>query len=147
MKCTNCGSEGYTLTIYVNASTLKPDYICSRCQAVSMAKSMRSVEELDDYINRYEEMGKNMEEIVKEHPDMEVPEGLEGFAQTPMTAYKDILVTLTELKSRRLELLVQEGGEVRLQYELQKALEAEDYERSAELRDKLAQLNKEKNKE
>jgi len=146
MKCTNCGREGQTLTIYVNASSMKTNYICVTCQAVAMAKSIHNIQELDDLIKDYERMGANMEDMIKNHPaDMpEVPKGLEGLAQTPVTAYKDILLTLAELKSRRVELLIQKGGEAMLEYELKKAVETEDFEKSALLRDKLKKLRKKK---
>jgi hypothetical protein len=106
--------------------------------AAGMAKSFRSVKKLDKMIAEYEKLAQNMEDIIRSVPEKpKMPKGLEAFAHTPLTAYKDIHIALAELKSRRMELLIMKNGEYRLQYELDKSLEAEDYERSAALRDKL----------
>lgn len=88
-------------------------------------------------------MARKLEEMIKEFPEMpEVPEGLEGIAHTPLSNYKDINIALTELKSRKLELLTQKGSQAMLEYELKKALEAEDYKKSAAIRDQLEKLKK-----
>jgi hypothetical protein len=67
----------------------------------------------------------------------DVPESLQQFAFTPLSTYKTVQVILAELKSLRMEALTAEDSETRLKYELKKSLEAEDYNRSAEIRDKL----------
>lgn len=141
MKCSKCGEEGHSLTIFVNAATMKTDYICSKCQASGMAKSIQSLEEIEELIADYEEISARLEDIIRQHPEMpNVPKGLAAFAHTPMTSYRDVQTGLAELKYRRMELLAAKDGEYRIQYDLKKALATEDYEKAAALQLELEKL-------
>ncbi|MFN0035523.1 MAG: hypothetical protein ACKVUS_10675 [Saprospiraceae bacterium] len=143
MKCSNCGQEGQTLTTYINAATGQASYICSKCQAAQAASEVSTPEELDEMISEYEELAEKAERIIKAQPEMpEIPQGLASLAFTPLSLYEGIQSALAELKTRRMELITRASSEERLKYELKKALEEEDYEKSARIRDELAEKQK-----
>lgn len=138
MKCSNCGRDGLTLTTLVNMSTGQTSYLCPDCQAAMTAEQFNTPEELDEMIRGFEDLASRFENLIINTPEMpEVPPEISAFAFTPLSAYQAVQANLAKLKGRRMELLTQAGSEERLNYELKKALEAEDYEKSALLRDEL----------
>jgi protein-arginine kinase activator protein McsA len=144
MKCTTCGEKAEGMIIMLSMSTMKPSYICSKCQARESNSRQNSVEELDQRIKEFEELSLKYEKLIEQMPEMpSIPKGLESFAMTPLTQYKGIQYQLAEAKARRLELLTEKDSATRLEYELKKSLEEEDYERSALIRDAL-KANQEK---
>lgn len=126
------------MTAFVNLANLKTEVICDRCQVSRMVKNIRNIKELDEIIADYEELAKKIEDLIEQHPQMpDVPKGLEPYAQTPLTTYRGVQLGLAELKYRRMELLTKDGSEARLKYDIERALENEDYEKAARLRDQL----------
>lgn len=148
MKCSQCGQEGHTLTTFVNASSMKASFICARCQAEASAKHITDWQELDRIIGEFEGLAASIEQMIKLHPEMpEVPEALASLAFTPLSMYQDLQTSLAVYKIRRMELMTLADSDERLEYELKKAIEEENYERSAEIRDQLkerAQKNRQK---
>jgi protein-arginine kinase activator protein McsA len=144
MKCTTCGEKAEGMIIMLSMSTMKPSYMCSKCQARESNSRQNSVEDLDQRIKEFEELSKKYENLIEQMPEMpSIPKGLESFAMTPLTQYKGIQYQLAEAKARRLELLTEKDSATRLEYELKKSLDAEDYERSALIRDAI-KANQEK---
>ncbi len=148
-QCSNCGRTDLSLTITFNASTMKRLQMCTVCLhnvgPGGVSKRKESLKELDESIATYEDLSQKYESLIKEMPEMpELPDVLEKYAMTPMSAYKSIQAMLAELKSKRMKLMTEMDSEVRLNYELKKSLAQEDYEKSAEIRDKLNTKKEEK---
>lgn len=65
----------------------------------------------------------------------EVPKELEGVAMTSLTTYRTLQSHyLAAFKARRLEMIAATGSDQRIEYEIRQAVEAEEYERAAELK-------------
>lgn len=137
-KCTRCGQPAKGMLTMFNLSKMESSVVCGKCRAKEAALHFTKLKKVDKEIAEYEKLAGMYEELIAKMPEMpQVSEGLEGFAMTPLTAYSEIQDFLAAFKSRRMELLTQEGSETRLKYELKKSIEQENYERSAEIRDKL----------
>ncbi len=143
MKCSVCGRTDVMLLTSINVQSMQSDRTCLVCQ---MRKSMHDGDDLsvfDKMIEELEEMSERLERLINLAPKMpEPPEGLQQFAFTPLSTYNTVQAILAELKSLRMETLTADDSETRLEYELKKSLEAEDYEQSAEIRDKLRKKGK-----
>jgi protein-arginine kinase activator protein McsA len=138
MKCTNCGAEGETLVTYIHAQTGKTDLICGRCQAKDAANGYKTVAELDSAILKYEKIGSDLEDLIASGIEMpDVPKGLESFAHSPLTMFRDVQFSLAALRTRRVELMTHQDSSQRLNYELKKAIENSDYEKAAKIRDAM----------
>lgn len=141
MKCAACGRNDLPLVTFVSAETNKAEMICPLCmEPEQTGKSpMEALLYLDDNIRMLEESNKQLEELSAfEGPSMKnIPKEMAAFALTPTSMYKAAQVVIASLKSRRLDLLATLPGEQRLQYELERALAQQNYERSAVLRDEL----------
>lgn len=138
MKCSLCGKTGESISIFHNPDTGKTDQICQSCMITMQSQSIKDLDEADRMLAEYEELSQRMESLIQSTPPEHMPEPMPG-AFTPMSMFKGIQAAIADLKSRRMELLTQEGGEFRLRYELKKALAEEDYEKAEELRKKLAE--------
>ena len=93
-----------------------------------------SLAEADHFIQETTENLEELEELITICPQMpRLPEGLESIAVTPLTVYRTLQAHLAAFKSRRMEMIAEMETEQRLQHQLQKAVEAEDYELAAEL--------------
>jgi hypothetical protein len=115
--------------------------MCSRCAIEQHANKLQTVEEADRCIAETMEEIEAVERLLAKFPQMPaVPEGLQGIAMTPLSIYKTFQHYLAAFTSRRLELIQEMGSEARLRYELDKAIETEEYERAAEIK---RQLNEE----
>ena len=150
MKCTTCGRSDLTLVTCIDASTMKMKRVCPVCiQKGHPGEQQRkpTLKELDERIAEYEAIALKAEAFIKDCPEMpELPPALAHLAKiafTPMSHYKALQAVLAELKSQRMETLTNMDSDIRLQYELKKALAAEDYKQSAIIRDKIAQLKTE----
>lgn len=147
-NCTRCGRSDLPLTITFNASTMETQKICSVCLskggASGKAKPKKaSVKELDEEIEGLEKLAKAYEELIKAQPEPDdLPPEIAKYAMTPMSNYKSIQALLAEARSERMKAMTSMKDETRLNYELKKALEAENYEESAKLRDKLKKVKK-----
>lgn len=142
MKCSICNKEGGMLVPHVNAETHETHHVCMECLADKSAEQELSLEELDEAIADYEDMLAKLEGIVKDFPkDQEAPQGLEGFAFTPMAMYESSQKMLARLKTKRLKKLIEGGSKKTLEYELKIAIEKEEFEKAAEIKIKLSKLD------
>jgi hypothetical protein len=147
-QCTICGRTDLPLTITINASTMTKKTICSVCMhnggpsGVEKKKKV-NLKELDKDIARYEKLAKDYEQMIKDMPEMpKLPAGLAQYAMTPLSSYKSIQAVLADMRAQRMAAMTEMGSETRLEYELKKSLEAEDYAQSAVIRDKLNKKKK-----
>lgn len=146
-QCSVCGRTDLPLTFTIEAMTMDMRRICSVCMHNNGPSGEEeievSLEELDEDIAKYEEMAKMYEDAIKKSPESyDLPEDIEPYLITPMSAYKGIQAIIADLRSQRMKALTKMDSEVRLNYELEKALAAEDYALSAEIRDKLSKIKK-----
>ncbi len=138
MKCSLCGEESEGMLTMFNIATMTPTFLCSKCQAREAVKKIKTIKKVDAQIQEFEELAANYERMISQVPEMpDVPEALAAFAMTPLTAYKGVQYYLAELRARRMEIITQKDSVERLEYELKKSLESEDYEKSAQIRDAL----------
>jgi hypothetical protein len=148
-QCSICGRTDLPLTITIDASIMKKRTICSVCMhnggpSGQAKKKKTSLKQLDKEIAQYEKLSKDLEEMIKAHPDMpDLPEAIARYAMTPMSNYKSVQAVLADLRAQRMAAMTDIDSETRLEYELKKSLAAEDYAESAVIRDKL---NKKKKK-
>ena len=144
-NCTRCGQPAKGMLTMFNISKMESSTVCGKCRAKDAALHFTKLKKLDKEIAEYEKLAGMYEALISRNPEMpNVPESIQAFAMTPLTIYSEIQDFLAAFKSRRMELLTQEGSETRLKYELKKSIEKEDYERSAEIRDKLESKKKKK---
>ncbi len=146
-QCSICGRTDLQLTITINASTMTKRTICSVCLhnggPSGRKKDKVDLKKLDKEIAQYEDLAQKYEEMIKEMPEMpELPAGLAQYAMTPMSSYKSIQAVLADLRAQRMAAMTDMDSETRLEYELKKSLDAEDYTKSAEIRDKLNKKKK-----
>ncbi|TVS12593.1 MAG: hypothetical protein EA424_22435 [Planctomycetaceae bacterium] len=127
--------KGYASTLFVSVFAPSEAFtICGRCAAEDHAKSLVSLAEADHIIEETTENLEELDELIKKCPQMPpLPEGLESIAVTPLSVYRTLQAYLAAFKSRRMEIIAEMESEQRLQYQIQKAVEAEDYELAAEL--------------
>jgi hypothetical protein len=141
-NCMRCGRSDLPLTITLEARTMKTEKICQVCMREggpdNIPQKPQSVKELDEDIAEYEKMAKDLEQMITAFPEPDnVTDGLSQYAMTPLTAYRTAQAILAELKSKRMIAMTSLDEATRLEYELKKAILAEDYEKSAELQRKL----------
>ena len=67
----------------------------------------------------------------------QVPEALANFVCTPLTEFKNLQYIIAEHEIRKMELITGLESKERLDYELKKSIEQEDYEKAAEIRNKM----------
>jgi hypothetical protein len=147
-NCSRCGRSDLPLTITLEAMTMKTDKICPVCMREggpdNVPPAPQSIKELDEDIAEYEKMTADLERMIKEFPEPEnVNRSLPHFGMTPLSAYRSAQAILAELKYKRVVAMTSMGEATRLEYELEKALQVEDYEKSAELQKKLNEIRKE----
>jgi hypothetical protein len=146
-QCTRCGRTDLPLTTTIEARTMTTQKICSVCMASGGAsgkkKKKLSLKRLDQEIAEYEDLARKYEQLIKDRPEMpKIPAGLESYAMTPLSNYKSIQAILADLRAQRMAAMTEMDSTVRLEYELKKSVEAEDYQQSAEIRDKLNKKKK-----
>lgn len=139
--CPNCGQERLlspsVVTISVSSPS-SPEILCARCAAEQHAATLQSVEEADRLIADVTEKLETLEGMIAMSPQIPtVPSGLESLAMTPMNIYRMLQDHVTAFKVRRLELMTSMESDERLQIELKKAIDAEDYKLAAEIKRKL----------
>lgn len=137
-KCTKCGRSGLTLTMFANLATGEKGALCTICLR---SDKSRSIDEIDRELAEYEKLEIMYTDLIKGMPEMpDIPAGLESYAMTPLSAYKSIQAMIAHLKTERMELITQAGSKERLEYELKKSLENEDFEKAAEIKGRLETL-------
>ena len=136
-RCSKCGQsfKGYASTLFVSAFAPSEAFvICGRCAAEDHAKSLVSLAEADHFIEETTENLEKLEELITKFPQTPpLPVGLESIAMTPLKVYRTLQAHLAAYKSRRMEMIAEMESEQRLQYQIQKAVETENYELAAEL--------------
>ncbi len=137
-KCSKCGRTDLTLTMFANISTGEKGALCPICMRKD---NKRSIEDLDTELKEYEKLEKMYAELIESSPEMpDVPDALSAFAMTPLSAYRGIQATIAHLKTQRMEMMTQTGSKERLEYELKKAVESEDFVKAAEVKKQLEEL-------
>jgi hypothetical protein len=107
--------------------------ISAKCQLSIAAFNLLNIIE-DHFIQETTENLEELEKLITICPQMpRLPEGLESIAVTALTVYRTLQAHLAAFKSRRMEMIAEMESEQRLQHQIQKAVEAEDYELAAEL--------------
>ena len=139
-RCGKCGSNNPPFTLSINATTAESYALCVNCIGNQVSDNMDNLAEIDAQIAEHEELLKEMEIIMQEAGDMELPPELETYAFTPLKTFKLIQVTLASLKTKRVELLSKGANEHRLQYELDKKIKDEKYEEAGVIQKKLNDL-------
>ena len=137
MKCKICGKENQAGAVFIHAETKSSDYVCLSCQLESEMAGAKELKALDANIKMLEGAVDTIKSIVEEVGSMEgkYPPALMAF--TPLAIYKIAEEFLATLKIRRMELLIKEDKTSILKYELQRAIEKEDFEKAARLKAQL----------
>ncbi|MFN7876177.1 MAG: UvrB/UvrC motif-containing protein [Pirellula sp.] len=134
--CLKCGQklDGFA-SIMISTPGARAEPSCPRCAAEEHANSFESIEEADQFIEEINGILTSLANIIAKNPEMpEVPEGMEAGAMTPLSVYRTMQIHLAAFNSRRMEMLIEAGSDARIEYEINKAIKEEDYERAAELR-------------
>jgi len=140
-RCTSCGRDDLNLNILVNAELGETQYLCAVCISKNQNKAHeRKLVDIEKEITETEKMIANMEEIISTVEMPSMPKELERFAVTPLSLYKSFQAILANLKSERMEILSGMDTIEKLNVLLERAIENEDFEQSAILRDKLSNL-------
>ncbi len=134
--CLKCGQGLSGLaSLMMVTPTSGATLLCARCAAEQHANSFVSLEEADHFIEEATNLVETLEKFIENCPEMPaVPEGLDTVAMTPLSVYRTMQIHLAAFKSRRMEMLTEVGSRTRAEYEIKKAIEAEDYELAAELK-------------
>jgi transcription elongation factor Elf1 len=146
-NCTICGRSDLPLTITINATTMEAGKVCSVCMSKQGSspnpKKKVDIKKLDKEIEKLEKLAKDYEQLIMDQPTAsDVSPELAPYAMTPMSSYKSVQALLADARAERLAALTAMNSEVRLKYEMNKAVAEEDYEKSAKLRDKLKKIMK-----
>ena len=143
-RCTSCGRDDLNLNIMVNAQLGETHYLCAVCLSKNHNSAKgRKLEDIEKEIVKTEKMIADMEEIISTYDMPSMPEGLEKFAVTPLSLYKSFQAVLASLKSERMEILSSMETAEKLNLQLEKAIENQDFEKSAIIRDQLNKLKEE----
>lgn len=138
MNCTICGAAEEGMLTMFNLSSQQSTVICGRCSAKAAAQEYSNPDKIEKYLVELREMATFYEELIKTIPEMtEVPKELSAIACTPLTEYRKIQYMIAEYETHKIELITQKESMERLNYELKKSIEKEDYQKAAEIRDKL----------
>ena len=137
MKCKICGKENQAGAVFIHAETKSSDYVCLSCQLKSEMADVKGLKEIDANIKMMEDVVDKFKTIVEEVGSMEGEYPPELMAFSPLSFYKIAEQSLADLKIRRMELLLKEDKTTRLKYELQQAIEKEDFEKAAQIKAQL----------
>lgn len=145
MKCDLCRKSATILVTMVNVTTNESQHVCDNC-LIENSPLINDINELDVNIADAESVLKDLEgiqqlagkDIGSEFADNEE---LSAMIFTPSKAYDMMKKTCDSLAIQKLQLLTSMPDLDRLKYELKIAIEKENYEKAAELRDKINALN------
>lgn len=144
MRCTNCNKESDNLLTLINKQTGKMDYICDNCLIASAVSSINDIDELDQQILLVEKGLETSRYILENTEQMDLSDlddDIASMAMTPLKIYKSFLKYHQEFKEKKKKILDSLSDKERFSYELKKALEKEDYENAAIIRDRINNLN------
>lgn len=137
-KCSKCGRNDLPLTVFANISNGEKGALCPICMR---GNKTRTLKEIDDELRQYEKIEKSLAEIIQSNPEMpNIPDELASFAYTPLSAYRSAQAAIAHLKTQRMELITQAGSKERLEYDLKKAVENENFVKAAEVKKQLESL-------
>ena len=141
--CSSCGRTDLMLVAFVHEKTRATHHLCILCgDKAADAPQKRSIASYDEELADYKDMAEQFKRILGSMPQSDKFEGLEGFAVTPLSAFRSVQFKIAQLESERAAALIAEGGEFYLNVQLENALAAEDFEKAAAIRNQLAELKK-----
>lgn len=147
MKCHKCKTDVTMLFTMISQTTNEEYYICAECLVESTPK-IKDIGRLDEELEEIESTLSGLEELKKLNPqELQEQDSLSDHEKimalffTPAKAYDVLKGTYNNLSLQKMELFLSMPEADRLKYELKKAVEAENYEKAAELRDKLIELD------
>ena len=131
------------LVAFVHEQTRATHHLCILCSdKAADAPQKRTVASYDEELEDYKDMAKQFTRLLGSMPESDKSEGLEGFAVTPLSAFRSVQFKIAQLESERAAALIAEGGETFLNAELESALAAEDFEKATAIRNQLAEFKK-----
>ncbi len=139
MKCKICKKENQAGALFINTATSKSDYVCLSCQLEQEMANVTDLRNIDKQIKDLEGAVEQLKYVVEQTGSMKNDFPPELMAFSPLSLYKTAEVSLAKLKARRMELLLSKDATFRLKYELNKALEKEDFKKAAQLQRQLQQ--------
>ncbi len=149
MKCDICGKDAATIIAMVNMATKDAQHVCDDC-LIDNTPQINDITELDKNIDIVQSTLKDMEELQKllsenkeggKENEETGPGSDSDMFFTSENAYKMVKKTCDNLAIQKLQLLTSMPEPDRLKYELKVAIDTENYEKAAELRDKINALN------
>jgi len=143
MKCSQCKKEADKIITFIDQKTRKSKYICDSC-LLAASPMINNIDELDREIKEVEANMKKLATMIDggKEPDLSgTDKGLSALLFTPSKIFQIYLRHYNNLVDNKQRLLGSMKKKERLLYDLKKAIEEENYERAAELRDKISQSN------
>lgn len=139
MKCTCCNTEAEHLTIAFDTSIFEKHYICDMCMEKGSEIKI-SLDEINWNLRHYKVMLTMLEELFKEY-DMNMlndsnPDS-QNLMREALSIYKSTLNLQTKLKIRKMQLENETPEFEIYQQKMQEAVDAEDYEKAADIRDTI----------
>ncbi|EIP99962.1 hypothetical protein OpiT1DRAFT_04495 [Opitutaceae bacterium TAV1] len=141
MRCTKCGQESDNLLTHVNLSDGKASFICVNCQVAASPEQLR-LEDANREIEEWTKLKKSIEKFAARYrePDPTIPPALAAIAMTPQKALKQIEAFLRNAEQDRANILDAMPEGERLRLALAEALECENYEEAARLKQRLDEI-------
>jgi len=137
MKCSKCHESASNLVlVVVNNVSLS---LCDRCFIESQPKT-NDIDKLDQKIDECINLIANLEKLVSHFNESsyeQFDESIQQIAFTPSKAIVSAKLVLDDLRSQREEILNKMDDKQTYAYQLKKAVENEEYEIAAEIRDKI----------
>lgn len=143
MKCSKCHIESDSLIITINQQTGEKQYICDICFFSSSVEELEKIEEVEAQILEVEKMVKIAKSIVEvgREPDLSMfSKEAAAFAFTPAKGLKTSESLLKSLKIKKQNILEGMSEINRLTYKLKDAVDQENFQLAAKLRDKINAL-------
>ena len=143
MKCSKCKTDSTTVIPFINQITKEVQYICDNCLISSLPK-IKEIDTLDKEITEIESKLKTLVEIIEsgKEPDIsDMDETLSSFCFTPSKLFNIFTKLYNKLITNKQQILGAMNKLDKLLYELKGAIEYENYEKAAELRDRIAKLS------
>jgi protein-arginine kinase activator protein McsA len=152
-KCILCESS---FERAANKRKKSQDLVCDACNKTldkksSKAKQPESLEPhevIQARVEALQKLSKELKDMIETNLEScaqtedvlsSLPESVQPFLYTPMKSYKMAQFLLAIMQGELMDSIAQQDSSVRLENALKKALETEDYRKSATLLDKLNQ--------
>jgi excinuclease UvrABC helicase subunit UvrB len=110
-----------------------------------MEKITDQLKQLELMISQHEDLASKYEQLILILPDdpwEKLPPEITRSAPSPVNIYEILMVRIASLKASRIKLISRFDTLEKLKLELEKALEEEDYEKSAEIRDRIEAISR-----